>query len=182
MNSNLSTNLHQRTGLPDALRILADAYPRMTWERHPNFGEMIEFWMQRHLMFRQLTDILKQDVHDLLDAKTSFEEYAPRLSHYGGTLLNQLHGHHHIEDSHYFPKLITLDARIESAFELLETDHQAMDGLLNDMAEGANAVLQGGEAGAFLARVDGFTKLLNRHLTDEEEIVVPVVLDTGFQG
>ena len=84
--------------------------------------------------------------------------------------------------THYFPQLITLDARLERAFELLESDHQEMDGLLNTMANGANAVLQGGEAGLFLGQLDEFSGFLNRHLIDEEEIVVPVVLETGFRG
>ena len=174
--------LHQRAGLPDALRVLAEAYPRAEWTAHPNFGEMIRFWMDRHAMFRQLTGVMRDDLHALIDGKTDFATYAPRLSHYGGTLLNQLHGHHQIEDHHYFPRLIRLDPRLERGFDLLETDHAAMDGLLHDFAEGANGVLQGAQAGPFLDKLDGFTTLLERHLTDEEEIVVPVVLKTGFDG
>ena len=174
--------LDRRDGLPDALRVLARAYPRANWDAHGNFGEMIRFWMERHTMFRQLTEILRNDAQALVDRRMDFERYAPRLSHYAGTLLNQLHGHHQIEDQHYFPQLITLDARLEKGFELLETDHEAMDGLLHGMAESANAVLQGGEIGPFLDRLNGFTTLLDRHLTDEEEIVVPVVLETGFRG
>ena len=111
-----------------------------------------------------------------------FQAYAPRLSQYGGTLLNELHGHHQIEDHHYFPKLVKCDARLEQGFELLEADHAAMDGLLHSMAEGANAVLAGGEAAAFVGRIDSFATLLERHLTDEEEIIVPVILHTGFRG
>lgn len=177
-----SLALAHRTGLPEALRVLAEAYPRADWQAHPNFGEMIRFWMERHAMFRQLADVMRQDVRALIDGRTDFATYAPRLSQFGGTLLNQLHGHHQIEDMHYFPQLILLDDRLEKGFDLLEADHAAMDGLLHDMANGANAVLQGGEAGPFLERLDGFTTLLERHLTDEEEIVVPVVLKTGFSG
>ena len=182
MENDTSLALLQRNGLPETLRVLAEAYPRANWEAHANFGEMIRFWMERHAMFRQLTDILKKDAQALMDKQIDFNSYAPRLSQYGGMLLNQLHGHHQIEDQHYFPQLITLDARLEKGFELLETDHEAMDGLLHGMAEGANAVLQGGEIGTFSDRLNGFTTLLNRHLTDEEEIVVPVVLETGFRG
>ena len=174
--------LTKRPGLPDALRVLADVYPRADWTAHPNFGEMIRFWMDRHAMFRQLTDVMRDDLQSLVDGKSDFATYAPRLSHFGGTLLNQLHGHHQIEDHHYFPQLIQLDPRLERGFDLLETDHAAMDGLLHEMAEGANGVLQGGQPAPFLDTLEGFTTLLERHLTDEEEIVVPVVLETGFRG
>ncbi|MEW9921146.1 hemerythrin domain-containing protein [Marimonas sp. MJW-29] len=182
MEKNLKDSLHQRKALPDALRVLAEQYPRAQWEGHPNFGEMIQFWMQRHLMFRQLMQLLREDAQGLLDKKMPFETYAQRLSHYGGTFLNQLHGHHQIEDAHYFPQLVQLDPRLERGFELLETDHEAIDPLLHDFAGAANAVLQGGEAGAFLRKIEGFEKLLDRHLVDEEDIVVPVVLHTGFRG
>ena len=174
--------LGTRARLPDALRVLVEAHPRDTWEAHGNFGEMVQFWLQRHAMFRQLVDILRQDAEKMADGGIGFQDYAPRLSHYGGTLLNELHGHHQIEDHHYFPRLIKLDARVEKGFDLLEADHEAMDGLLHGMAEGANGVLQGGEIGPFIDRLQGFTDLLERHLTDEEEIVVPVILASGFRG
>jgi iron-sulfur cluster repair protein YtfE (RIC family) len=179
---NGSLTLAERQGLPEALRVLADAYPRANWHGHANFGELVRFWMQRHAMFRQLIDVLHTDATQVLSAEIPFEAYRPRLSRYGGLLLNELHNHHQVEDHHYFPQLVALDARLERGFDLLESDHDAMDGLLHEMAEGANAVLQGGEAGPFLERLTGFGNLLERHLTDEEDIVVPVILDTGFKG
>ena len=174
--------LDQRTGLPDALRVLLSDYPRDAWEAHPNFNGLVQFWMQRHMMFRQLIKILSEDARSFADGDVAFEGYAPRLRHYAGTLLNELHGHHQIEDQHYFPQLVGLDARVSRGFELLETDHEAMDGLLHSMAEGANSVLQGGDIGPFVDRIDLFASLLERHLTDEEEIVVPVILHSGFRG
>ncbi|MEO1733749.1 MAG: hemerythrin domain-containing protein [Pseudomonadota bacterium] len=176
-------SLHTRAGLPPALRALVEEFPRDGWERHVHFNGMVQFWMERHMMFRRLVDIMQADLQALEDQNMAFETYAPRLSRLGSTLLNELHGHHHIEDTHYFPELIRLDTGIERAFDLLESDHQAMDELLHGMAEGANAVLNGGgSAVAFQERLTHFSSLLDRHLTDEEEIVVPVVLKTGFAG
>ena len=175
-------SLTTRPGLPDALRVLVEAYPRAGWEAHPDFGELVRFWLDRHLMFRQLGTLLREDAQAMLDVKIGRDAYAPRLSHYGGMLLNQLHGHHQIEDMHYFPQLVGLDTRVARGFDLLEADHAAMDGLLQDFAEGANGVLQGGEVGPFLDRLERFSGLLDRHLVDEEEIIVPVILHTGFRG
>jgi hemerythrin-like domain-containing protein len=174
--------LGDRTGLPDALRALSDAFPRDGWQGHENFGQMIQFWLQRHQMFRQLLQVLEADVQGVIDGNMGFQDYAPRLQHYAGLMLNELHAHHHIEDSHYFPKLIRLDARAEQGFALLDADHHAMDGLLHGVAEAANAVLQGAEAGVFADRLTAFGGLLNRHLLDEEDIVVPVILKSGFDG
>lgn len=174
--------LTRRAGLPDALRVLAEAYPRAAWEGHENFGEMVRFWMQRHAMFRELIGVLRNDSESLADGAMDFKAYAPRLQRYGGMFLNELHMHHNIEDQHYFPQLIKLDARLEQGFELLEADHAAIDPMLHSMAEAANAVLQGGEAGVLRDRITGFGDLLERHLTDEEELVVPVILHSGFRG
>ena len=178
----MSLELKERNGLPEALRVLADAYPRMQWEAHPNFGELVRFWMQRHSMFRELVNVLSTDAQNVISGGLDFQSFAPRLTQYGGTLLNELHMHHQIEDHHYFPQLIKLDQRLERGFDLLESDHEAMDGLLHDFAQGANAVLKGGDASIFLERLDEFSRLLDRHLTDEEEIIVPVILDSGFRG
>ena len=105
--------LETRQGLPDALRVLIDAYPRGSWEEHGNFREMIQFWVKRHMMFRQLSTILRQDAEQVLEGDMDVRNHAGRLSHYGGTLLNELHTHHHVEDAHYFPQLIRLEPRLE---------------------------------------------------------------------
>lgn len=178
--------LTARDALPEALRVLLEELPRAEWPAHPNFGGMVKFWLDRHMMFRQLLELLQQDTESLTDRNIDFAEYAPRLARYGGMLLNELHGHHQIEDMHYFPQLSRLDPRLEQGFALLDADHGAMDGLLHDMADCANAVLQAeGDAaalGSFFKRLAGFEALLDRHLTDEEELIVPVILKTGFQG
>lgn len=182
-----SLNLTDRAGLPDALRVLLAAHPRETWEGHGNFGEMVRFWLDRHLMFREVMDRLAEDAEALLDRKIDPAAYAPRLSRFGGFLLQQLHTHHQVEDTHYFPRLVTLDARLERGFEMLEADHHAIDGLLTRFADSANAVLRAegdirDATAAFHREHQAFQTLLDRHLTDEEELVVPVILETGFDG
>lgn len=180
--------LDQRSGLPEALRVLADAFPREMWHGHQNFGEMVRFWMDRHGMFRQLIARIETDAQSLLDGNTDPNRYKAQLSRFGGLLLNELHMHHQVEDTHYFPRLITLDTRISSGFDLLEADHEAIDALLGRFATAANAVL--GDAGnditphvgVFLSEATAFHGLLERHLTDEEDLVVPVILKTGFDG
>lgn len=180
--------LETRTGLPDALRVLLNEVPRHAWESHPNFGGMVQFWLERHLMFRQLMAQLTTDSEALIDRRAGMDSYAPRLSRFGGFFLNQLHGHHQIEDVHYFPQLAALDRRIERGFGILDADHHALHDHLDAFANGANAVLsrQADEAAAreavgdFHALLGRFHHMLERHLTDEEDLVVPVILKSGF--
>ncbi|QFS84054.1 hypothetical protein FIU97_14965 [Roseivivax sp. THAF40] len=175
--------LGTRTGLPDALRVLVKEYPRSGWQEHAHFTGLVEFWLGRHGMFRQICEALQTDSEAEMDGKLDPQMRNQRLSRYGGMLLNELHGHHQIEDHHYFPKLVDLDARVTKGFDILEADHDDMDGLLSRFAESANGVLQGKiETGRFREELLSFEALLDRHLNDEEELIVPVILKNGPQG
>lgn len=175
--------LENRSGLPDALRVLADALPREGWESHPNFSALTRFWLDRHLMFRDVLGRLQAGTQGRIGGAIDPRRHVQETSHYAGFLLNQLHGHHQIEDMHYFPQLQGLDGRLERGFALLDADHHALDGHIRTLAETTNAYLRGpeGKVGVeaanrlhdALARFDVF---LDRHLEDEEDLVVPVIL------
>lgn len=186
----LVLGLKERDGLPDALRVLVEEFPREGWETHPNFSGLVQFWLERHLMFRRLVDALGTDATAYLDEGMDPRAFAQRISRFGGMLVQGLHGHHQIEDHHYFPTLRGLDDRIAAGFDLLEADHADMDGLLARFSAAANGALGAfsNEAGmrdptaAYQKELAGFAALLERHLTDEEDLIVPVILKTGGGG
>ena len=179
-----------RSGLPDPLRLLAERYPRIGWEAHPNFTMLTRFWMDRHIGFRRMQAMLAEDTRRFLDRGEEARIYAGRLYRVAGRLIDELHGHHSIEDHHYFPMLQALDERIGWGFDLLERDHEALGGVIDDLAAGTNGVLAAVRAGegadAAAARLEGriaaLGRLLDRHLVDEEELVVPVILDHPEAG
>jgi len=179
-------DLELRTGLPEHLRVLADLYPREGWEGHRNFDEMTRFWLDRHLMFREVMDRLRRDSEGFADGTLDARTYQSRTARMTGFFLNQLHGHHTIEDGHYFPQLIALDARISAGFELLHRDHEMLDAQIQALADATNTLLQAvdgptgpSEAGYQVDRLNGFQTFLNRHLCDEEDLVVPLILENG---
>lgn len=182
--------LNDRDGLPEALRVLLSDYPREAWEADPGFAGLVQFWLERHGMFRKLNALLSDDAAAAMDGRMGTEDYRGRLSHFGGMLLGQLHDHHHIEDAHYFPQLTRLDARLEQGFALLDSDHHALDGLMRDFADAANAVLAPGQPdAALMARIARFretglrfARLVERHLDDEEDLIVPLLLKHGAPG
>jgi hemerythrin-like domain-containing protein len=178
--------LEVRTGLPDALRALLEAYPRNSWEGHANFGGLVQFWLERHMMFRRLQELLRSDAEALMDGNADPQNYAGRLSRYGSMFVGELQGHHAIEDHHYFPVLSGRENRLKRGFEILDRDHHALDRHLNEFVERANGVLQTLDTsgfrdslGSFHADVSRFGAFLDRHLVDEEELVVPVILKHG---
>ena len=46
--------LARRSGWPEELRLLIARYPREQWQGHDNLGAMARFWLSRHDMFREL--------------------------------------------------------------------------------------------------------------------------------
>lgn len=185
-----ATDLATREALPDALRVLLEQYPRDAWEADPNFSGLIRFWLDRHLMFRRLLGSMQEDMRNRLDDRLDAKNHAARLSRYGGMFLNELHGHHSIEDHHYFPQLISLDNRLSRGFDILDRDHHAIDGHLHDFATAANALIQATVAGqadkdaaAAMEKVlETSERFLNRHLEDEEDLVVPILLKYAPAG
>ena len=180
--------LATRSGLPEALRVLLEDYPREAWEADPGFGQLIRFWLDRHMMFRNLSARMTEDAQTAVEGNTDQQRYAAGLSRVGGMFVNNLHGHHQVEDAHYFPVLSQHDSRLDRGFAMLDADHHALDGQLAGFVTRANAVLQAEGAarqtatGRFLDELGTLAPLLERHLTDEEDLIVPVLLRYGEAG
>jgi iron-sulfur cluster repair protein YtfE (RIC family) len=180
-------DLEQRTGLPEYLLVLRAKYPREMWQGHTNFNELTAFWLERHGMFRQVLDRLVAESCEFLDGRAP--RYGVEMSRFTGFLLNQLHGHHGIEDAHYFPMFRKLDARLQRGFDLLDGDHHALHDHMAQLAQQSNAVLEAmraeqhvlthDRAGQLLEVQQSFQTFLTRHLEDEEDLVVPLVLEYG---
>jgi iron-sulfur cluster repair protein YtfE (RIC family) len=180
-------SLERRAGLPDSLRVLLERHPRDGWTADPGFQGLIAFWLARHQAFRDLTAQMRTDVALVRDRRTDPDRFASRLAQLGSRFVNELHGHHQIEDQHYFPILAAKEPRILHGFTMLDQDHHALDGHIDRFVKGANAILRRrdepaafqtatGRFGDDLTRFSGF---LERHLTDEEDLIVPVILRHG---
>lgn len=181
------TDLATRPGLSDALRVLLDEYPRDGWTDDPGFDGLIRFWLDRHVMFRRLLAEMTAQTERMLDRSLDPQRFGAVLSRYGGMFVNGLHEHHTIEDTHYFPVLSQKDSRLTHGFAILDRDHHAIDRYLADFVDAANGAIgqigPGADltdpAGALHRELGLLTRLLDRHLTDEEELIVPVILKFG---
>jgi hypothetical protein len=179
------------TPLNDEMRVLLADYPRDDWEAHPNFKEATKNWMGAHQMFRRLGEITRKETERFLDKDRDAEDYAGRLSYYGDALVRNLHGHHHWEDHNYFPELSRADPRFDAGLEVLEKDHEVLDGILDGFTSKANRVIKliqldekaaHDEAGDLHKIAGGIEALLARHLVDEEDLAVPIILHHKLRG
>jgi hemerythrin-like domain-containing protein len=180
--------LETRAGLPEDLKHLIARYPREAWTSHGNLGEMAKFWLSRHAMFRDLGSTLEEASAHFQNGKVGAREFAgffaPRLQFF----LQQLHAHHHVEDDHYFPIFRRADERLVRGFDMLDRDHDMLAAGIESSVSAANRFLRAVEGPPEeLARAaDDYAgcgaKLLRglvRHLDDEEDLVVPLILDRG---
>lgn len=183
--------LAARNGWPEDLRVLMERYPREQWDTHANLGDMARFWLSRHAMFRELSvaigGITSAFRAEQLTPVEFARQFVPRLQF----LLNQLDAHHQIEDLHYFPIFRAADARLSLGFDVLEGDHHHIHDGMACTADAANALLRalqvGGEELSRLSEdyADASTtllKMLVRHLDDEEDLIVPLILDRGEEA
>ena len=188
MNDSSDLHLERRPGLPQDLRYLVAKYPREDWQAHENLHGMASMWLQRHDMFRELGGILTGAIGDYRegrsDAKAFAGFFAPRLQFF----LGQLDGHHNVEDHHYFPVFARAEARLKRGFDILDGDHHMIHEALERNAESANGFLRALQedadrqryaADAYAGENERLVAMLARHLEDEEDLIIPLILDRG---
>jgi hemerythrin-like domain-containing protein len=177
--------LDTRAGWPADLRLLVDRYPRECWGGHANLGAMAQFWLARHDMFREIAAALEEATTAFREGRASARDFRawfpPRLQFF----LQQLNAHHQVEDLHYFPVFQAAEARLAHGFDVLETDHRVIHGSIETTVEAANALLRSpindatmpaaGER--YAAASEALLRQLGRHLGDEEDLIVPLILD-----
>lgn len=180
--------LGERKGLPDDLLVIARSHPRDTWEGHENLTDLARFWLRRHDMFRDLGAMLNGGMERYregeLDAGGLTGWFLPRLNFF----IQNLEGHHQIEDQHYFPQFRAAEQRLAKGFDLLDSDHHILHDALVRNAEKARELLEamGADKDRHRRATDGFATdtanlvtLMMQHLEDEEDLIVPIILKRG---
>lgn len=186
-----SLALGVRQGLADDVAVLRPLYPASNWREHANFGDLANFWLHVHASLRsegsEVVRVVDAFRGKQIDHPQFQQAFVPRLN----AFLQHLDHHHRIEDHAYFPKFRQLDQRLIVGFDLLEADHEMIHQSLEATVEHARALLaalaqrNGGErqaADIFADRIELLLKLLQQHLADEEDLVIPALLEHGEQA
>ena len=182
------------TGLPMHLLYLRLRHPREGWAGATSLAGTGEVWLANHSHFRALTDRIAGGV-DALRAGRSAQAHFDRIfRHDLGSLLAGLDGHHRVEDHSYFPRFQKAVPKLAQGFEMLEADHAVIheaihdlsfagQGLVRELDPTAEAVGEAlSDAARFVAddlaaTLARFGKVLARHLDDEEDLVIPYLLE-----
>ncbi|MDB5526652.1 MAG: hemerythrin protein [Rhizobium sp.] len=179
-----------RRGMPTDLLDLLRKFPRGRWAGDPRIHGLAEGWIQRHEMFRELSVLTAKATADLREGRLAAETFLPLFQRRMGLLLSELETHHHVEDHHYFPAFAAAAPKLQKGFDILDNDHDVIhDSILslNQASCELIAALSGevsghdGDAMRVAARlagkITGFDRVLLRHLEDEEDLIIPLILE-----
>ena len=169
--------------------MLLKRHPRERWTSNGSLD--VAFWLEVHRRFRQECAALEGFADDYRQQRLPLRELAivaaPRLS----GLLTDLRGHHQVEDFHYFPVFRQLAPQLASGIDVLEHDHSELD---HDAVAARSALRElraaladgdvdtGGATAAlaaqqFVTAASRLCQRIGRHLNDEEDLVVPLLLE-----
>lgn len=182
--------LGSRAGLPDDLLFLTRKHPRGGWRGQSALAGTGEIWLANHDYFRAITAKIAEQLTRLREDGETTHDSAPGLRRHIGSLLGSLDGHHRIEDNHYFPMFQRAEPRLLRGFEILDADHHLIHDAIDELAATtqdslrrlgtAEAVMTSDQrfaVDALAGTVDRIAPLLRQHLADEEDIVIPLILE-----
>jgi hypothetical protein len=182
------SDLDTRQGWPEELKTLLKRYPRETWRQQSS--PMAEFWLDKHDYFRHQCNALRGLADDYRADRMTAEEFGHSITPRLQSFLGALHGHHQIEDFHYFPAFRAAEQSLAEGFDALANDHELMHEGINRIVETVNIFLgaltqdESATRDALRRAGDKYIETseivfqrLGRHLDDEEDLIIPIMLD-----
>lgn len=182
----------QRRSWPPEVKALLERHPRDTWAGAGSPAAL--FWLDVHESFRRQCAALRAATDAYRSGATGAHAYAVLVAPQMRALLAHVAGHHQIEDFHYFPLFRSADPRIVSGFDILEQDHHeleavigttlaALDSLVAAVHSGAeHSSAQRAAAERYIDSSERLCGQLLRHLEDEEELIIPLLIERASEA
>ena len=137
-------------------------------------------WLKVHTNIRKRQRILVQISEAYISGEFDWSEYRSQILKRINMHVLKLHQHHEVEDEGFFPEFVSMYPKLAPAFEILGHDHEYLNELL-DKLQIQNDQLARSEiedkarAEELHKTLVAVTDLLQQHLTDEEDLVIPIL-------
>ena len=137
-------------------------------------------WLKVHTNIRKRQRILTQISEAYIDGEFDWAEYRSQILKRINMHILKLHQHHGVEDDGFFPEFIRMYPQLQAGFEILGRDHEYLNALLDKLQIQNDALAKSeGEDKALAEQLHEtlvkVTDLLQQHLTDEEDLVIPIL-------
>ena len=181
--------LGERNGLPKDLQELLEKFPRESWGEDVLNGNWVGYWLGRHSLFRKITFSINSIIEKTLDNKMSSEDFIHQYSQHMSLMLKNLDSHHLVEDNYIFPRFYDKSQKFIYGLDLLENDHHLIHNSIDNMIFVGNKLIKSVSSnsnydikdslGKYKIISDNFNELLTSHLNDEEDLLIPLVIQHG---
>ena len=137
-------------------------------------------WLKVHTNIRKRQRILVQISEAYISGEFDWSEYRSQILKRINMHVLKLHQHHEVEDEGFFPEFVSMYPKLAPAFEILGHDHEYLNELLdklqiqNDQL-GRSEIEDKALAEELHDTLVKVTALLQQHLTDEEDLVIPIL-------
>ena len=137
-------------------------------------------WLKVHTNIRKRQRILTQISDAYISGEFDWSEYRSQILKRINMHVLKLHQHHGVEDDGFFPEFVSMYPKLAPAFEILGHDHEYLNELLdklqiqNDQL-GRSEIEDKALAEELHDTLVKVTALLQQHLTDEEDLVIPIL-------
>jgi hypothetical protein len=165
------------------VRAQLERHPRAAWRTDPSPGA--RFWLEIHDGFRRESDSLVGMV-DEHRGRRAAAELAVVSGRRLESLIARLRGHHEIEDFEYFPAFRALEPKLAPGLDVLASDHAGLQRLVDAALAARSELLAAIEndtaatpwaTDRYASRTGDLCRALVRHLNDEEELIIPLLLE-----
>lgn len=180
-------DIDHRSGWPEELCVLLEKFPRATWQQH--MTPLTHFWIEKHNDFRNQCSALQSATDEFRQRPDDLDAFASNVASPTRFFVAMLHGHHQIEDFHYFPAFRAADPSLAAGFDVLASDHKLLHKSSVSTIETLNAFRQAvgpdgtatiddqrRAADRYIEACDLLCRRIVRHLDDEEDLVIPLML------
>jgi len=175
-----------RKGLPTSIQETLLESTRSEWEKHPRFAGKASFFMTIHRDLLEGVEKLERGTEQLLalpPADISETIKRMNLLPFSKQLIGLAHHHHEIEDRGYFPQFELMYPELKRGFSLLYNDHKIIDASLDNFQVAVDklrgTVVTRDHVAELYSASQGLNNILNRHIWDEEEVIIPIFLRLG---
>lgn len=137
-------------------------------------------WLKVHTNIRKRQRILTQISEAYISGEFDWAEYRSQILKRINMHVLKLHQHHGVEDEGFFPEFVSMYPKLAPAFEILGYDHEYLNELLDKLQIQNDMLARSEVEDKALARelhetLVKVTDLLQQHLTDEEDLVIPIL-------
>jgi len=137
-------------------------------------------WLKVHTNIRKRQRILMQISDAYQNGEFDWSEYRSQILKRINMHILKLHQHHGVEDEGFFPEFVSMYPKLAPAFEILGKDHDYLNALLDELQIQNDALARSEAEDKALAKelhetLVKVTDLLQQHLTDEEDLVIPIL-------